>query len=80
MLNDYSEGVRYLIMTLYVFAVALDTVFIFLIYNYLLENRIYSRAILYIVSIVLAVPSSCIVSYLLFYAIGFIIRYIQLSL
>ena len=80
MLNDYSEGVRYLIMVIYVFAVCLNSIFFSLIYNYLLENRIYSKALLYIVSIVLAIPSSCIVSYLLFYAIGFIIRYIQLSL
>ena len=80
MLSDYSEGVRYLIMTLYVFAVALNTVFFFSIYRFKLEYRINNRICAWLLSILFAITSSCIVTYLLFYAIGFIIRYIQLFL
>ena len=76
MLTEYSDGIRYLIMVLYVFAVCLNCIFFFLIYNYLLENRIFNRIVLYIISILLAIPSSCIVSYLLFRLILYIINYL----
>lgn len=74
MLTEYSEGIRYLIMSLYVLAVCLNCVFFFLVYSYLLENRIFNRIVLYIISMLLTIPSSCIVSYLLFRLILYIIN------
>ena len=72
MLTEYSEGARYLIMVLYVFAVCLNCIFFFSIYSFKLEYYIRNTISLWLLSMLLAIPSSCIVCYLLFKLIAYI--------